>query len=72
MHVIAPAVVTRDGPDLTVEVNGQVIKMICDTTKWECRFGIGDSGSTIRVTFKPKEKVKRRKNQSNNDINKNK
>lgn len=54
MGTSIPVVVTRDGPDITAEVNGQSIKMICDTAKWECRFGLADSGTIVRVTFKPK------------------
>jgi hypothetical protein len=49
-----PLVVTREGPDLTVEIDGQAIKMICDTSKWACHFGLSNSGTVVRLTFKPK------------------
>jgi len=44
MRTQIPVVVTRDSPELTVEVNGSSIKMICDTTKWTCNYSVCNSG----------------------------
>ncbi len=52
MRTPIPIVVTRDGPELTVEIDGQSIKMICDTKKWSCNYTGTGSGTGIRLTFK--------------------
>jgi hypothetical protein len=52
-----PLICERPGSkNLVVSIHGQDLKMECDTDEWDCFFGVCDSGSTLRFTFKPKER----------------
>lgn len=51
-----PMIVNRKGDELTVQLHGKDMKMLCDIKKWACFFGVCDSGSSITFTFKPKTK----------------
>jgi hypothetical protein len=56
MSVKKPLLCERIGSkDLTVEIHGTDFKMIFDPDKWEPYFGVCDSGSSIRFTFRPKD-----------------
>jgi len=52
-----PMVVDRKGDELTVELHGQNMKMLYDSEKWFSFFGVCDSGSSLRFSFKPKRKL---------------
>lgn len=52
-----PRVIEDKSGVLTVILHGQELTVKCDTDKWIPKWGICDSGSTMRFSFHPKKKL---------------